>query len=275
MNEIILPENIWVGIYDSRLEAGGRDMTENRITSAFEIELPIEQGGTSYIDSGSFRITPDTVICVKPGQVRHTRLPFKCYFIHMEISGGKLREVLEDTPDAFVTNAADKYRKIFGDMFEYYNSTAAADNIILQSLILKLIYAVREDCTQLKFRKKAGRRNAELTGRAIEFINANLENPITLDDIARYVSLSPIHFHNTFKAATGVTPHRYLNELRIKKAAKLLVTTDMKLTQIAYECGFSSQAYFNYAFKKYMSVTPREYMRKIFERYPYSESENN
>ena len=50
-------------------------------------------------------------------------------------------------------------------------------------------------------------------------------------------------------------------------AANLLITTDYTLTQIAYECGFSSQSYFSYAFKRKMKSTPREYARRMLERY--------
>jgi AraC-like DNA-binding protein len=56
-------------------------------------------------------------------------------------------------------------------------------------------------------------------------------------------------------------------EQRIKKAANMLLTTDYTLTKIAYECGFSSQSYFSYAFKRRMNVTPREYAKKVFNKY--------
>ena len=267
MDELVLPKNISVGMYDSSLAAKGKEVTANRVTLSFEIELPTEQGGISYINHENFHITPDTVICVKPGQQRHTKLPFKCYFLHMEIESGIIYDVLMDTPNYFIVKDKDKYKAIFDDMFEYYNSAETSDNIILYSLILELIYTISSDCKHLQAKKSPKYANTELIEMAIKFIETNLAAPLTLDDIAKHVSLSPIHFHNTFKAVTGKTPHQYLNEIRLKKATKLLVVTNMKLSQIAYECGFSSQAYFNYAFKKHMNMTPREYMRKIFERY--------
>ena len=96
MDELVLPKNISVGMYDSRLAAKGKEVTANRVTLSFEIELPTEQGGISYINHENFHITPDTVICVKPGQQRHTKLPFKCYFLHMEIEveKGKIMKLI-------------------------------------------------------------------------------------------------------------------------------------------------------------------------------------
>ena len=78
--------------------------------------------------------------------------------------------------------------------------------------------------------------------------------------ISARFNLSPIHFHNIFKVAVGSTLRDYLEEQRIKKAINLLTSTDYTLTKIAFECGFSSQSYFSYVFKRKMKVTPREYV---------------
>ena len=59
----------------------------------------------------------------------------------------------------------------------------------------------------------------------------------------------------------------YVEDRRIRKAVNLLIETDLTLAEIAYECGFSSQSYFSYAFKKKMGLTPREYAKEIYNRY--------
>ena len=73
--------------------------------------------------------------------------------------------------------------------------------------------------------------------------------------------------HKVFKASTGKTLHEYIEDRRIKKSINLLISTDMTLTEIAYECGFSSQSYFSYAFKRHTGLTPRDYAKNIFEKY--------
>ena len=85
--------------------------------------------------------------------------------------------------------------------------------------------------------------------KAMEYIRENLTSELSLEVVSEKMSFSPIHFHNMFKSATGMTLRKYVEEQRISKAANLLVTTDFTLTEIAYECGFSSQSYFSYAFK--------------------------
>ena len=79
--ELKLPEIVAIGIYNSTLAVKNRVVTKNRKTTMFEIEIPIENGGVSYINSDSMPIEPNMVICAKPGQTRHTKLPFTCYYL--------------------------------------------------------------------------------------------------------------------------------------------------------------------------------------------------
>ena len=81
--EIILPEIVATGIYNLKIPSKNKMITNNRKTTMFEIEIPIESGGFSYINSNEMPIEPNMIICAKPGQVRNTRFPFKCYYIHM------------------------------------------------------------------------------------------------------------------------------------------------------------------------------------------------
>ena len=55
-------------------------ITSNRKTTMFEIEIPIENGGISYINDERMPISPNMIICAKPGQTRHTKTPYKCYY---------------------------------------------------------------------------------------------------------------------------------------------------------------------------------------------------
>ena len=98
---MLLPEIVTVGIYNSNIAAKNTVISKKRKTSMFEIELPIEDGGISYINSSSKQIKPNMIICAKPGQVRHTRFPFKCYYVHMIIHSGTLYDALMDAPDFF------------------------------------------------------------------------------------------------------------------------------------------------------------------------------
>lgn len=263
---MVLPEIVAAGIYNSQFVAKNNGISKNRKTSMFEIELPIENGGISYIDDTSMPITPDMVICAKPGQIRHTKFPYKCYFVHMILHSGTLYDTLTHIPEIFETSKTESYKEIFTRLIKYYNSPA--DNeIMMQSLILELIYTISRDTARLTEQGNPNRGSAARIETAIQYIKSNLTEDLSLEKVAEYVSVSPIHFHNSFKVAVGKTLREYVEEQRIKKAIHLLMSTEYSLTKIAFACGFSSQSYFSYVFKRKMKKTPREYMQEIYSKY--------
>ncbi len=271
MKNIKLPEIIAVGVFDATTYFAPKKITKNRRTSMFEIEIPLEAGGFSVIDDQKTKIEPNLIICAKPGQVRHTELPFRCYFVHLMADDGFVFDTLNRLPDHFFTSRPEKYIKIFEDMYRFFESGVESDLLMLQSLVMKLVYMIDRETEKYidKGTKKGGRDS--LMEQAIKFIDENFTLKICLENIAAHVSLSPIHFHHRFRNATGKTPHDYVLDKRIKKAENMLVTTNMSVSQIAYECGFSSQAYFTYSFKKHKGMSPREYTKKVYERYSEEE----
>jgi len=181
--------------------------------------------------------------------------------------GGMVFDILSKVPNHFLTDRCEKYLKIFEDMHKFFQSGVERDKLMLQSLLLKLVYLLETDSEFLaKSKVKNGEKDV-LMERAIRFIDENFVSDLKLEDIAAYVSLSPIYFHHRFRNATGKTPHDYIMEKRIKKAENMLVSANQSISQIAYECGFSSQSYFTYAFKKHKGVSPREYVKMVYERY--------
>lgn len=254
-----------IGIYNSNISRPYTDISKNRATSSFELELPLESGGTSYIESESEPITDKLFICAKPGQIRHTKFPFKCYYIHLQVSDNDLHSVLTALPCFIKIKAIDVYLNIFEELHRYCNTGIKQDEIMCQSLVLKLIYKLYRE-TVLNTEKGSKVYNSAVTG-AIKYIIDNLTEDLTLEKVAKHVSFSPIHFHNSFKKATGKTLHAYIEEERIKKSINLMLTTDMTLTQIAYNSGFSSQSYYSYVFKRRMNTTPRKYIQNINNNY--------
>ncbi len=261
-----LPEIVAIGIYNSDIAAKNVSVSKNRHTSMFEIELPLIEGGVSYIDSVSTQIVPNMIICAKPGQVRHTKFPFKCYYVHMIVPEGSLHDVLMSAPSFFETAKTDKYKKIFSQLVKHYSTLAEGEEIILQSLLLELIYTISKDSI-FKSKDGASSKNNSVIEESLNYVKEHLTEDLNLEIVAKSMSFSPIHFHNTFKAATGKTLRDYVEEQRIKKSVNLLLTTDYSLTKIAYECGFSSQSYFSYVFKRRMKKTPREYAKEFYSKY--------
>jgi len=99
--------------------------------------------------------------------------------------------------------------------------------------------------------------------RVQELVESRLDAGLTLQELATAVGYSRSHFLRAFHATTGVTPHRYLLNRRIERARRLLAEADMSIAQVAYSCGFSSQAHLTLAFRKVCGLTPGEYRREL------------
>jgi AraC-like DNA-binding protein len=94
---------------------------------------------------------------------------------------------------------------------------------------------------------------------AVEFIEAHIDQSINLERLAAGAYLSPFHFHRAFKQSTGLTPAKYIFQVRIERAKILLSESDLPLVQVAVHVGFADQSHFATAFRRATSMTPRTY----------------
>jgi AraC family transcriptional regulator len=95
--------------------------------------------------------------------------------------------------------------------------------------------------------------------RVVEFLNAHSRSKITIKDMAERAGMSPSHFARIFKNEMGAPPMVYLLQLRLRKAKKLLLAGDRSITEIAFECGFSSGSHFSTLFRRRFKVSPARF----------------
>ncbi|MGH8503299.1 MAG: helix-turn-helix domain-containing protein [Gammaproteobacteria bacterium] len=95
--------------------------------------------------------------------------------------------------------------------------------------------------------------------RVVEYIDAHLEERLTLEQMAQLTGYSAFHFSRLFKQATRRSPHQYVLEQRVQRAKQLLKASRAPAAEIAYEVGFSSQSHLVTAFRKVVGVTPKVY----------------
>jgi AraC family transcriptional regulator len=95
-----------------------------------------------------------------------------------------------------------------------------------------------------------------------DYMQAHLPDPISLAQIAAVSGLSPSHFARRFKTANGMPPHRYLMQLRVERAKKLL-HYDHAIAEVALRCGFAHQEHLTRVFRRLTGLTPALYRRTI------------
>jgi AraC family transcriptional regulator len=97
--------------------------------------------------------------------------------------------------------------------------------------------------------------------RVIDFLRANLDRRVKLDELARVACFSEFHFHRIFRAVSGETVSNFTTRLRLEKAARLIRYSGQSLTDIALACGFSSSATFSRAFRSGYDTSPSQFRK--------------
>jgi AraC-like DNA-binding protein/ligand-binding sensor protein len=111
--------------------------------------------------------------------------------------------------------------------------------------------------------------------RALTYIRDHIGEHISLDEVARFVHLSPSYFSRLFKSETGQTFSEHLQTIRIECAKSMLKLEQNSLTQIAEQVGFFDQSHFIKAFKQAVGVTPGLYRRRRKRGYSELDSQTN
>lgn len=186
-----------------------------------------------------------------------------------------LRQAGERTPE--LINAFRLYDSQLEGMAKLYahELSRAGDNV--RPLILDclgaalLVHVVRMYGNVAGVEERSiGRGSARAIRRALQYLHAVQDRPIRLADIAREAGLSTFHFSRLFQQATGFSPVRYLERLRIERAKSLLRGGTMGIAEVAYEVGFADQSHFTRRFRQAEGVTPGEYLREHGRSYAAS-----
>jgi AraC-like DNA-binding protein len=99
--------------------------------------------------------------------------------------------------------------------------------------------------------------------RSVELMHSQLDQDLSLRELAAASYLSPFHFSRLFKKITGATPHNYLAAVRATRAQLLLAETDMSITEVGARVGYLSASHFTKAFRLATATTPREFRKAL------------
>lgn len=105
------------------------------------------------------------------------------------------------------------------------------------------------------------RLSEEQLGRVSDWVRSRLDSEISLAGLAALLGQSPFEFARMFKRATGLSPHRFVMQERIREAKRLLGERRLPLVEIGLAVGFCNQSHFTYAFRRAVGMTPGRYQR--------------
>lgn len=225
--------------------------TIRNISEDFQLIGSVKNGKEAY--DLSLRVKPDVIIT-------DIKMPV---MDGLELSK-KIKEIMPDVFIVILTNFAEfNYAKeaISFGAYEYLIKSEIRPKEI-KELLVKIDEKLKNKKSEIKLplmnQKDDGKKYSKTIEKSLRYIEDNYKKHISLIDVARHIYLSHEYFSRLFKEEVGENFSTYLTVYRINKAKELIKGTDMKISQIAMEVGYSNPGYFSKNYKKYMGVSPED-----------------
>ncbi len=264
-------------------------LSQNRLYHGFrphrhdflEFSYVIDGQGSETINDVRHEMLPGTFTFVLPYQVHElftepgsTLVLYNCNFSMDVLMPSGHEEALmdligEDALPSFIHMQGrdkEKMNDLIADMYKEYKGNEPWRETMLQ-IRLKEILACFDRCR----RKTAPAPVAASSGLTksgatiwpvIQYIHGNYREELALSELAARFSISASRLSELIKQTTGQTFVHFLNDLRLRHACSLLVSTDMSVADIALEAGYGSYKTFSRLFREAKGLVPRDYRKK-------------
>jgi AraC-like DNA-binding protein len=185
--------------------------------------------------------------------------PWTIYWIHFTGAAiSDFNQTYADKVNVVSSILFDNLRiSLWTEMFDWLSSGYSLENLCksnfcLPHFISSLLYA--------QMVTKKGNEN-KLIKDIIQYMQMNLANQISSQTIANHFNLSGSHIRMLFRKVTGIPINEYLINLRIQKSCNLLISSDLRMSEISDQAGFVDPYYFSRCFKKEIGLSPFNYRK--------------
>ena len=197
--------------------------------------------------------------------------PWYIYWIHFK--GSRAREIAQRMPGLDTIGICPRSRiqdrtAQFDELLNVMegvpdNDTVNYANLTLNALLASFLFVdvYREAKNPVKPSE-----NISFLSRATHYLNENIENKISVRDMASYMGYSESQFYRLFYEQTGYAPMTYFMHLKVEHACSLLHNTRLQIHQIALKMGYDDPYYFSRFFKKMTGISPQKYRDSARER---------
>jgi len=223
----------------------------------------INRGGVATIipQKASFIINPGEVHACKSCEGGHSYMILSIEAEYMQGVASQISGRKQSAPHFRNTliHDAELYSKIitFFSVFAEGNSDLEKDSSLL-SLLSLIILRYSEAPPKIGCRVLHDR----TIQRVCDFISEHYASPLSLKQLSEEASLSPFYFQRLFLERTGISPHDYLMQFRMKQARQLLVK-GCNIAHVALDTGFADQSHLTRCFKQLTGITPGSYLTDV------------
>jgi len=235
-----------------------------------KLEYVVDNKRSSLDEDESVILDPNTNVTAKGQRVELLFLTLSASLVIQDAAAMRLIP-----PKSIVTFTREHVhdRKLNGLLEEFASELATEKpgrEIIMRSLVEQLLVHLLRSYSMPRLSEELELSRVGLVDRrirrSVELMHTQLDQDLTLKELAAASYLSPFHFARVFKKLTGSSPHNYLANIRATRAQLLLAETDLSVTEIGARVGYLSGSHFTKAFRIATGATPREFRKSLVSR---------
>lgn len=196
----------------------------------------------------------DHMVSYVPANYNYTRTASKddLIVIHFQTDDYDTQEI-----ESFVASEPEKFAVLFKEILECWESKQVG----YRHECTAILYNILAEChRQVQHPYSTDSR----IDRSVEYLHMHYRNSgLTIQEIAAQSFISEVQFRKLFKEKFGVSPHKYIVQLRMKYAISMMASGHFTLNEIAFMSGYVDYKYFSTSFRRYKGVSPSEYSKTL------------
>ncbi|MEK4439310.1 GH39 family glycosyl hydrolase [Paenibacillus sp. FSL K6-2862] len=242
---------------------------------SIEILFVLKGNADVYVQNESFDLNKDDLILINSNEIHTIQSDKDNLLLALQIPSSFLKEQGVDQEQitfnccSFRSGPAeqskfDEIRALLASIMWVYNKAGYSYEVKIRSLLLELIYLLLRNFRsgQTKY-VRTSKKNMERLLKLNEYIQANYNQPLSLNELAERENFSVSYLSRFFQTSMGITFRAYLTRIRLEYAMKDMLTTDYPIIKIALDNGFPNLKSFHKAFKDVYQTTPAEYRKQV------------
>lgn len=234
----------------------------------YELEFVCSGRAVQIINGNVYESTPGTAVLLSPADFHSYRLapsdePLLMFNVKFSdlILPEQIRTELCALHQPLVCSIEKMKPILDGILDEYQRNEHGRDQYIRAGIAQLCILLLRSGRDNGALGEMADSGAHTPVQQAVLYIRNHYRGPITVEEVAKVVHLTPNYFSEYFKKQTGIKFSSYVQKMRLEFAASLLQMSDLSVKQVADASGFNSAAYFSNAFKDCFGISPEQFRK--------------
>jgi len=228
--------------------------------------------GNLTINNVHYKMTANQVVVIPPYvphryEADHTN-PWSIYWAHFLGSKAEEMSVKLYQPAEISISEASRIEdrlNLFEEIFNTIKSGYSIDNLNFANISFSYFLATFSHVEQFNQAKKGREFANNIINRVLHYMNENIENSLSIEQLASFSGYSSSYFYRRFIAEMDTAPMTYFMRMKMNKASILLITTDMQVNQIASKVGFTDSFHFSRVFSKIIGMSPQKFRKQGFK----------